>query len=197
MIIWINGAFGAGKTVTAYELHRRIPNSYLYDPENIGFFLNKNLPNTLLKADFQNYSIWRDLNYTTLKYIGNHYDGPIIVPMTIVEKAYFEEIVGKLRNDGILVKHYVLWASKETLKKRLRSRGDGKNSWGRKNLDRCIEGLSQDVFQEKINTDHMTIEAVAETIAAKAGVSLQPDNRKNWKRKIDRWIVQLKHIRWF
>ena len=62
MIIWINGAFGSGKTVTAYELHRRIPNSFVYDPENIGFFLNKNLPKKLLKGDFQDYRIWRELN---------------------------------------------------------------------------------------------------------------------------------------
>ena len=39
MIIWLNGAFGAGKTQTAYELHRRLPGSYVYDPENAGFFM--------------------------------------------------------------------------------------------------------------------------------------------------------------
>lgn len=37
MIFWVNGAFGAGKTQTSYELHRRIPNSFVYDPENVGF----------------------------------------------------------------------------------------------------------------------------------------------------------------
>ena len=41
MIIWINGAFGSGKTQTAFELHRRIPNLYVYDPENIGSFIKK------------------------------------------------------------------------------------------------------------------------------------------------------------
>lgn len=49
-IIWINGAFGAGKTQTAYELHRRLENSFVYDPENIGFFLNQNLPRQVKKA---------------------------------------------------------------------------------------------------------------------------------------------------
>ncbi|HBD65376.1 MAG TPA: tunicamycin resistance protein, partial [Clostridiales bacterium] len=44
MIIWINGAFGSGKTQTANELHRRIKNSYVYDPENIGFFIRDNIP---------------------------------------------------------------------------------------------------------------------------------------------------------
>lgn len=44
MIIWLNGAFGAGKTQTAYELRRRLPGSYVYDPENAGFFIRDNLP---------------------------------------------------------------------------------------------------------------------------------------------------------
>ena len=45
MILWINGAFGSGKTTTAYELHRRLkPLSYVYDPENVGYFLRKNEP---------------------------------------------------------------------------------------------------------------------------------------------------------
>jgi adenylylsulfate kinase-like enzyme len=41
MIIWLNGAFGSGKTRTAYELHRRIPQSYIFDPENIGFCIRE------------------------------------------------------------------------------------------------------------------------------------------------------------
>lgn len=44
MIIWINGAFGSGKTQTAYELHRRLDGSYVYDPENAGYFIRENLP---------------------------------------------------------------------------------------------------------------------------------------------------------
>ncbi len=36
MIIWINGAFGAGKTALAEELHRRLPDAVLYNPEDVG-----------------------------------------------------------------------------------------------------------------------------------------------------------------
>ncbi|WP_317106532.1 hypothetical protein [Chroococcidiopsis sp. SAG 2025] len=38
MIIWLNGAFGIGKTQTTFELHSRIPGSFVFDPEQIGFF---------------------------------------------------------------------------------------------------------------------------------------------------------------
>jgi deoxyadenosine/deoxycytidine kinase len=41
MIIMINGAFGSGKTSAANMLHPLIPNSMIYDPEEIGLMLRK------------------------------------------------------------------------------------------------------------------------------------------------------------
>ncbi|MDG3135252.1 adenylyl-sulfate kinase [Streptococcus suis] len=43
MIIWLNGPFGVGKTTLANILHKRIENSYLYDPELLGDFLQHQL----------------------------------------------------------------------------------------------------------------------------------------------------------
>lgn len=40
MIIWLNGPFGVGKTTLANILHKRIENSYLYDPELLRFLWN-------------------------------------------------------------------------------------------------------------------------------------------------------------
>ena len=195
MIIWINGAFGSGKTQTSYELNRRILNSFVYDPENMGFFINKNIPKDMSKGDFQDYSIWRELNYTILKSIDSEHDGVIIVPMTIVNPHYFEEIVGKLRDDGVIVNHFVLWASKETLQKRLRSRGEGKNSWGAKQIERCIQGLSNDIFKHRLETDTMTVETVAETIASMLDIHLLEDNRNKFRKRWDRILTQIKQIR--
>lgn len=39
MIIWLNGAYGSGKTTIAELLHERIFPSWIYDPEEIGDFL--------------------------------------------------------------------------------------------------------------------------------------------------------------
>ncbi|MEI4771557.1 AAA family ATPase [Psychrobacillus sp. FJAT-51614] len=194
MIIWINGAFGSGKTQTSYELNRRIPNSFVYDPENIGSFINKNIPKEIRRGDFQDYSIWRESNYTILKYIDSEYDGIVIVPMTIVNPQYFEEIVDKLRDDGVIVNHFVLWASKETLEKRLRSRGERKNSWGAKQIDRCIQGLSNEIFKHRIETDNMTIESVVETIASKLDIHLLADNRNKFRKGLDRIKTHIKQI---
>ncbi|WP_077736803.1 tunicamycin resistance ATP-binding TmrB [Bacillus sonorensis] len=195
MIIWINGAFGSGKTQTAFELHKRLKKSYVYDPEKMGFAMRSLIPSEIAEDDFQHYSLWRDFNYSMLSYLADTYSGIIIVPMTIVNPGYFEEIIGRLRQDDRTVYHFTLVASKESLHKRLRSRAEGKNSWAAKQIDRCIKGLSDKTFEKHIHTDHMSIQNVAEMIAAKAHLAIEPDTRGSMKRFIDRLHVKLKHIR--
>ncbi|MCT1904799.1 AAA family ATPase [Oceanobacillus sojae] len=194
-IIWLNGAFGAGKTQTAYELHRRLENSFVYDPENIGFFLNQNLPGEVRKRDFQDYDMWREFNHKTIKYTAENYEGTIIIPMTITETSYFEEITGRLESEEIELHKFVLSASKEVIKQRLRKRLERKNSWGFKQIDRCITSLADEAFGEKIETDYLSIDGVVEIIAAKTNLVLKEDNRSNLKRRIDRIKTQIKHIR--
>ncbi|MGH4123866.1 MAG: AAA family ATPase [Clostridium sp.] len=195
MIIWINGAFGVGKTQSAYELHRRIPNSFIYDPENIGLFIRKNIPKELNSGDFQNYSMWREFNFSMLKYIANKYKGIIIVPMTISNPQYFNEIVVQLRNDGFLINHFVLCASKETLLKRLKGRGEGKNSWAAQQIDSCIKRFSNEIFKQRIDTEDLSIQGVVEKIALLSDINLLPDNRRKIRKCYDRIITQLKNVR--
>lgn len=197
MLIWINGAFGAGKTQTAFELNRRIPNSFVYDPENLGLFISRNIPSSIKESDFQDYEMWRKLNCSLIKDIRDKYEGVLIIPMTIVNPQYFNEVVGSLRNCGIDVKHYTLMASKETLLKRLKSRGDGAHSWGARQIDRCLEGLSNELFQYHIDTESISIEEVAEKIAFMSNINLSPDNTGKVRKKLNRMITQLKHIRLF
>ncbi|MGN7358419.1 AAA family ATPase [Paenibacillus sp. SAF-054] len=197
MIIWVNGAFGAGKTQTAHELHRRIPNSFVYDPENAGYFIRKNIPAVMAKCDFQDHKVWRDTNYSMIKSIGEAYDGTLIIPMTIVEPLYFDEIVGRLRRDGMVIHHFALCASRETLLKRLRSRGENERSWAAQQIDRCMEGLSKPVFERQLQTDHQSISEVAETIAAALDIQLVPDERGRLRKQYDNIMTQIRHIRLF
>lgn len=195
MIIWINGAFGSGKTQTAFEMNRRIPNSYVYDPENAGFFINKNIPISIKEADFQDYKMWREVNFSLIKHIEQKYDGVLIIPMTIVNPQYFNEIVSKLRNEGVEVHHFALMASKEVILKRLKGRGDGPNSWPAQQAERCLQGLKNEVFKTHINTEEMSIEEVAERIASMSNVKLCEDNRNKLMKRVGRTVVKLKHIR--
>ncbi len=44
MIIWVNGAFGAGKTTLCDELVERVPDAMLFDPEWVGHILAQWVP---------------------------------------------------------------------------------------------------------------------------------------------------------
>lgn len=159
MIIWINGSFGVGKTTVANKLKDKINESIIYDPEEIGTFLFNTQQEK--KDDFQDYELWRSLNYEKLKDLSTRYDR-IIVPMTITNMQYYDEIVGKLERDGIAVKHFVLIASKDTLIKRLDARGNS-TEWAYNQVDRCVSSFNE-IQGDKIYTDNISIEEVVNYI---------------------------------
>src|SRR6185437_505637 len=85
VIIWINGAFGAGKTALAEELHRRLPDAVRYNPEDVGLMLWKQLrPN----GDFQHLPSWRELVVVTALSLRRHHADTLIVPMSLIRDAY-------------------------------------------------------------------------------------------------------------
>lgn len=194
MIIWLNGAFGSGKTQTACALHRRLPGSYIYDPENAGFFIRKNLPPSIHKSDFQHYPMWRKFNLDMLSYISQHYNGPVIVPMTITDRGYYDELIGALAEKYEL-RHFILWAQPNTIRRRLASRLEGPNSWAARQIDRCVRAFETDITEHKICTDGSSIEQVAEEAAALAGVSLTADRRSRLRKRLDQVMTQFRHIR--
>ena len=198
MIIWINGAFGAGKTTAAFELHRRLENSFVYDPENIGFFIRRHAPENFSKGDFQDLPLWREFNYKMLKMLAEQYDGVIIVPMTLVNPDYFTEIVSRLRTDGVEVRHFILWASREVILHRLRfrlSRLFGGDTFAVNSIDRCLYSFDNNVTEGKIDTDKINADAVVEEIARQCGLSLKAENRPRFLRTVHRYWTLLKHIR--
>ncbi|RXZ78670.1 tunicamycin resistance protein [Paenibacillaceae bacterium] len=195
MIIWINGAFGAGKTTCAFELHRRLPNSFVYDPENFGYFLNTNVPKTIRESDFQNFPQWRLFNYEILKLLSQKYHGTIIVPMTITNKQYYDEVIGRLTKEGIHIKHFIIYAQKETLVKRLNKRLEFGESWGKQRIGMCINAFNQDICEQKIHTDDMSVDSVVSTIADLANIVLPADNRSALKKWFDRILTVLRHVR--
>src|SRR5690606_29969102 len=97
----------------------RLANSCVYDPENIGFFIRENTPEESHRSDFQNYKLWRSFNYDMLKYLSHEYSGTVIVPMTVNNKQYYDEIIQRLIDDDVTLKHYILDADRKTILKRL------------------------------------------------------------------------------
>jgi gluconate kinase len=119
VIIWINGAFGAGKTALAEELHRRLPDAVLYDPEDVGLMLWKQLrPN----GDFQHLPSWRELVVATALSLRRHHADTLIVPMSLIRDGYQAEILGGLADAGEEVLHVFLEADACVLRERLNAR---------------------------------------------------------------------------
>ena len=195
MVIWLNGAFGAGKTQTAYELHRRLPDSFVYDPEQAGYFMRANLPEVCKGIDFQDYPMWRSVNYEMLRYICRSYKGTVIVPMTLINRTYYDEIIGALLCDGVDVRHFILSASPHVIQKRLRKRLERKNCWAAQQTARCVRAFETEITEIKIETDQKDIFAVVEEIAQQCGLPLLPDTRSRVRRMTDRLIMQIRYIR--
>ncbi|BBA98603.1 putative TmrB-like protein [Actinacidiphila reveromycinica] len=208
MLIWINGPFGGGKTQTAYELLRRVPGSVVCDPEHVGFGLHRMLPPEL-RGDFQDLPVWRTAVHQVLARTLAERPGPVIVPMTVVEPAYFRETVGRLRADGHEVHHFALLAERATVMRRLRERGLGRvlrraagkdapprrETFAVRRLDLCLERLAGPDFAEQVWTDRITVPQVAERLAASAGLDIAPDTDGALRGRLRRAGVGLRHVR--
>ncbi|MFC7616619.1 hypothetical protein ACFQV2_27320 [Actinokineospora soli] len=133
----------------------------------------------------------------------------VIAPMTLVEPAYFAEIIGRLRADGHDVRHFALLARRETVVDRLRERGFGhllgaiagkdaplrRESWALAKLDHCLERLSAPGFGEHVWTDEPSVPQVADHIAARIGVALTPNTDTPLRGRLRRAWTGVKHIR--
>ncbi|MGW6461055.1 NUDIX domain-containing protein [Streptomyces sp. NPDC055078] len=121
MIVWINGAFGAGKTTTARELIDLIPNSTLYDPELIGAGLRLMLPPKRLAevSDYQDLPIWRRLVVDTAAAMLAELGGVLVVPMTVLRQEYRDEIFGGLAARRIPVRQVLLRPDETILRARI------------------------------------------------------------------------------
>lgn len=119
VIIWLNGGFGAGKTTLAEELHRRVPDAVVYDPEDVGLMLWKWMPPN---DDFQHLPSWRELVVATALSLRRHHADTLIVPMSLLRDAYQAEILGGLADAGEEILHVFLEADAGVLRERLNAR---------------------------------------------------------------------------
>ncbi|MEV7867515.1 NUDIX domain-containing protein [Streptomyces sp. NPDC088124] len=180
MIVWINGAFGVGKTSTARELIDLIPNCTLYDPEPIAGELTRLLPQKKLAevSDFQDLPIWRRLVVDTAAALLAEVGGALVVPMTLLRQEYRDEIFGGLAARRIAVRHVLLSTDETILRARIAAREDVAddpevNERNRRWCDEHIEPyrtaldwLTRDahVIDNTVLTARETAEALAEAV---------------------------------
>jgi len=51
---------------------------FVYDPENVGYFIRRNTNELFSDGDFQDIPLWREMNYKVLRTITEKYEGIII-----------------------------------------------------------------------------------------------------------------------
>jgi broad-specificity NMP kinase len=169
MLIWINGAHGAGKTRVARRLAATHPSTHLIDPERIGFMLRDLWPYEL-PGDFKLLRVWRELTLSVLRAAAlERPERTLVVPMTIADSAMLSEILDGLRAARIDVRHFTLRASPRTLRRRIARRLDWPASrrWALAQIEPCAKALSKPDFAVHIDTEARTIETIAAEILAR------------------------------
>ena len=168
ILIWLNGAFGSGKTSLARRLVAASGGAWLLDPEEIGFRLRRAMPETA-DRDFQTLPRWRELVLEAALAAAAEWPARLaIVPMALPESDRFDAIVGELRRRGVTVHHFSLLASPGTLRRRLRWRLDWPRSrrWALDQIDR-FESLRGPDFAIQVETDRRTRDEVARAVVGR------------------------------
>ncbi|MFE9855322.1 NUDIX domain-containing protein [Streptomyces sp. NPDC005780] len=180
MIVWINGAFGAGKTSAARELIDLIPNSTFYDPELTGTGLGALLPQKKFAevSDFRDLPIWRRLVVDTAAALLAEVGGVLVVPMTLLRQEYRDEIFGGLASRRIAVRHVLLSPEETILRQRIAHREefpddpvktDGTGQWAYDRIETyrsALDWITRDAhtIDNSALTPRETAEHIAEAV---------------------------------
>ncbi|MFF9607565.1 AAA family ATPase [Streptomyces sp. NPDC014684] len=148
MIVWVNGAFGSGKSTLVDELRPRWPEALVYDPEMVGYVLREIVE--VPTGDFQDLRLWRRQVADLAVGLVEEYQRPVLVPMTLINPGYVEEIFGVLRDAGIAVRHFFLKVSEEVLVKRIDGRSftpddpaqdERVRAWCKSKIESCVAAV--------------------------------------------------------
>ena len=185
MIVWLNGALGAGKTTVARELVELLPKSTFFDPGLVAHGLLMILPRERL-ADvpcYQDLPAWRRLVVETAAALHGEVGGTLVAPVTLLRQEYRDEIFGGLAARRIPVRHVLLDADETILRARIARRGERSEDDGADAAARagCLEHLPEyrralpwlradaHTVDTSSLTPRQTAERVAEAIRAGAG----------------------------
>ena len=169
MIVWLNGTHGAGKTTASTLVQPLIPDSRVFDAENVGGMLMDIEPGLPETDNFQHWPPWRPLVVETARHVLDYTGGTLVIPMTVLVEQYWREISAGLAGHGIPVRHFVLHADQETLRRRID--GDtvlGPSAFRHEYLDVYAEAARTWLHDaaEVVDTGDLTPAEVAQHVAA-------------------------------
>ena len=163
----VTGAFGVGKSTITELLASKLPNSMLYDPEEVGYMLWKVTACVEVRGDFQDLPLWGTLTVIVAEQLRKQYKRTLIVPMTLAHLPYFQEIKSGLIKLDPKLYHFCLTASVATIHARLAKRGDVEGAWSFQQTVRCVQALQSSEFQEQLDTEQNKPEAIVKIILSR------------------------------
>ena len=168
------------------------------DPEEVGFGLRRAMPREAWNGDFQNLRSWRAGVVEVLDLTLRTVSGPVLVPMTLVDDGYVDEVIGGLRELGHDVRHVALISTSEEVRRRLHRRaipGIRRDLWALQQVDRCLVALTRPGFAEQIDTAGRSVAQVADAVADLVGVRLAPSGDGPVRGWLRRTRTSLRHVR--
>ena len=123
VIIWLNGAFGVGKTTTAALLTQKSGRLRVFDPESVGYMLRPNLTDYPV-TDFQQWNPWRVLTPIVADELIRFSGQSLVAPQTVLEEVYWDELMLGLSERGHGVLHVLLEADEPTMRSRIEADDD-------------------------------------------------------------------------
>jgi adenylylsulfate kinase-like enzyme len=120
MIVWINGAYGSGKTTLVAEITRRRSDAVVFDPELIGYVLRQSVP--VPTDNVQDLPSWREIVVASLLSLQRHHANLLLVPMTLINLAYRREVLGALRAADVALLEVFLDVPADELRRRIEHR---------------------------------------------------------------------------
>jgi len=117
VIVWLNGAFGVGKTATARQLCDFLPAPRIHDPEVLGCVLQRTI-GRLQRGDYQHLTSWRRGTVALTRWATRN-NAHVIVPMSVLRPDYLDALLGGLRAHGHDVRHVLLDAPPPVLQARI------------------------------------------------------------------------------
>ncbi|GGM20635.1 hypothetical protein GCM10010129_76210 [Streptomyces fumigatiscleroticus] len=178
LIVWVNGAFGSGKSTLVDALRARWPEALLFDPEMVGYVLREIVE--VPTGDFQDLRLWRRQVADLAVGLVEEYGRPVLTPMTVINPHYAGEVFGTLRDAGIEVHHYFLRVSREVLEKRIDGRSftpddpgldERVRRWCKDRIEPCLTAVDTLPSDTVILDGELTPQALADAVLTRVGAA--------------------------
>lgn len=171
MVVLLNGAFGIGKTTAARLVVRSLPRAMVFDPERLGFVLQRARRLTGRPIDdFQDLAVWRRWLVLGVR-AALRARSYVVVPMAFSNLAYLDEIRGGLSRFEPEVRHLCLVAPLAVVEERLRLRGadltDPRAAWQYRRAAECCAAHAAAAFAEHLPTAGLTARQTADLVLSR------------------------------